>query len=87
MSHARSAGAIFALLISFSASAADAKLRAGSAVVDIAPEKFPVLVNGMFEERKAERVLSPLTARAIVLEAARTRSQSWWSIRACCRAI
>jgi putative membrane-bound dehydrogenase-like protein len=60
--------ALAAFCVARHAPAADAApLRAGAAVVDIAPEKFPVIVNGMFEERKADRALDPITARAIVI--------------------
>jgi hypothetical protein len=47
--------------------------RAGAAVVDIAPPKFPVRVNGMFTERTADKVVDPLTARALVLDDGTTR--------------
>lgn len=44
-----------------------APLRAGSAVSDISPTTFPVRVNGMFTERMADKVVDPLTARALAL--------------------
>ncbi len=47
--------------------------RAGAAVVDIAPQKFPVRVNGMFTERMADKVVDPLTARALALDDGTTR--------------
>ena len=47
--------------------------RAGAAVVDIAPQKFPVRVNGMFTERIADKVVDPLTARALALDDGTTR--------------
>ena len=42
--------------------------RAGAAVVDIAPPRFPVRVNGMFTERTADQLVDPLTARALALD-------------------
>lgn len=47
--------------------------RAGAAAVDITPQKFPVRVNGMFTERSADKVVDPLTARALVLDDGGTR--------------
>ena len=47
--------------------------RAGAAVVDIAPQKFPVRVNAMFTERTADKVVDPLTARALALDDGSTR--------------
>ncbi len=52
---------------------AAAGLRAGTAKVDISPTQFPVLVNAMFTERTASRVVDPLMVRALVLENGRTR--------------
>ena len=43
-------------------------LRAGAAVVDITPFQFPVLVNGMVEERTATSAHDVLMSRAIVLD-------------------
>jgi putative membrane-bound dehydrogenase-like protein len=50
-----------------------AAFRAGAAVVDISPQKFPVRVNGMFTERTADKVVDPLTARALALDDGTTR--------------
>jgi hypothetical protein len=41
--------------------------------VDVSPLKFPVIVNGMFEERTADRTVDPLHARAFVLDDGATR--------------
>jgi hypothetical protein len=49
------------------------KLRAGASAVDITPTEFPVIVNGMFEERKATKVLDPIFAKCIVLDDGRSR--------------
>jgi len=63
-----------ALLISSHAVAADAPVfRAGASVVDISPEKFPVIVNAMFEERSADKVVDRLEARCLVLDDGATR--------------
>jgi hypothetical protein len=47
--------------------------RAGAAVVDMAPQKFPVRVNGMFTERMADKLVDPLTARALAMDDGTTR--------------
>ena len=48
-------------------------LRAGAAKVDISPTEFPTIVNGMFTERTASRVVDGLMVRALVLEKGSTR--------------
>ena len=53
--------------------AEDPIFRAGASVVDIAPEAFPVIVNAMFEERSADRVVDALETRAIVIDDGSTR--------------
>ena len=56
------------------ASSGPAKVfRAGAYAVDISPEKFPVIVNAMFTERSADRVVDRLFAKAIVLDDGQTR--------------
>ena len=45
-----------------------AQFRAGAAQVDITPLQFPVRVNGMVEERTAERAADALMSRAVVLD-------------------
>lgn len=50
------------------ASPAGPRFKAGTAVVDIAPQSFPVRVNAMFTERSATKVVDPLTARALALD-------------------
>jgi hypothetical protein len=52
---------------------ARADFRAGAAAVDITPPTFPVIVNGMFEERTATKAVDPLHARALVLDDGTTR--------------
>jgi hypothetical protein len=52
----------------------DARLfRAGATVTDIAPQSFPVRVNGMFNEHSADKVVDPLTARTLALNDGTTR--------------
>ncbi len=48
-------------------------LRAGACAIDITPKSFPVIVNGMFTERKATRAHDPLHARCLVLASGATR--------------
>ncbi len=43
-------------------------LQIGAAAVDITPTEFPVIVNGMFEERTADAAVDRLFARAFVLD-------------------
>lgn len=50
-----------------------AEFRAGAAVVDISPTNFPVIVNAMFTERSADRVMDPLEVRALVVDDGRER--------------
>ncbi|HEV8377277.1 MAG TPA: hypothetical protein VGP99_00385, partial [Tepidisphaeraceae bacterium] len=66
---------IFALILClvFVGSATAAKLRAGASAVDITPTEFPVIVNGMFEERIATKALDPIFAKCIVLDDGTTR--------------
>lgn len=45
-----------------------ATFKAGARIVDIAPTTFPVIVNAMFTERSADRVVDPLQAKALVLD-------------------
>ena len=45
-----------------------AGFRAGATVVDITPSEFPVLVNGGMLSRQADKVKTPVSARAIVLD-------------------
>lgn len=45
-----------------------ANLMAGAAMVDITPTVFPVIVNGMVEERTADKAYDALIARALVLD-------------------
>lgn len=49
------------------------QLRVGALAMDITPTHYPVIVNGMFEERTADRDVDPLFARAFVLDDGTTR--------------
>ncbi|NLX98038.1 MAG: LamG domain-containing protein [Rhodopirellula sp.] len=63
----------FCTLLLAPATDAFAEFRAGAAVVDAAPTQFPVLVNGGMTARSADKVVTPITARAIVLDDGRQR--------------
>lgn len=57
------------------------ELSAGAAVVDITPEKGPVVVNGMFTERSADRAHDRLFVRALALGAARDNTMGhFWRV-------
>src|SRR6056297_2049742 len=47
---------------------ARAEFRAGAAIVDATPTRFPVLVNGGMTSRNADKIVTPISARAIVLD-------------------
>jgi len=51
-----------------SAEPAARRFKAGAAKTDITPPAFPVIVNGMFEERSATQAHDPLHSRALVLD-------------------
>jgi hypothetical protein len=58
----------FALLFALLISPARGELRVGTAIVDVTPRTFPVLVNGGMTSRSVETVKSPVNARALVLD-------------------
>ncbi|MBX9626560.1 MAG: hypothetical protein K2X82_22355 [Gemmataceae bacterium] len=62
-----------ALLIAAPAVAAEPKLRAGAAAIDVTPERFPVVVNCGFAEASAAAAQDRLHARALVLDDGTTR--------------
>ncbi len=49
------------------------QFRAGACQVDISPEKLPVIVNAMFTERTADKVVDRLFAKALALDDGSTR--------------
>lgn len=49
------------------------EFRAGAAVGDITPTKWPVYLVGSFSERPAEKAWDPLSARALMLDDGKTR--------------
>lgn len=53
--------------------AARAEFQAGAAVIDVTPEKLPVLVNGGMLSGKADQVKTRVHARAIALSDGKTR--------------
>ncbi len=52
----------------FGAPGVPVTLQAGAAAVDVTPVEFPVIVNGMVEERTASAAHDRLMARALVLD-------------------
>jgi hypothetical protein len=59
--------------LALSLPAAETKLKAGVATIDVTPEKFPVRVNCYFNERIATAAADRLHARALVLDDGTTR--------------
>ena len=59
---------LFCVLLLAPTADALAEFKAGAAVVDVTPEQFPVLVNGGMTSRSADKVVTPIVARAIVLD-------------------
>jgi hypothetical protein len=55
-------------LLCTAASPCHAELQAGAAVIDITPEKLPVLVNGGMLSRYIDKINTRVNARAIVLK-------------------
>ncbi|MBL7038041.1 MAG: LamG domain-containing protein [Pirellulaceae bacterium] len=68
-----SAAILFLFLLSCPATKTLAELKAGAAVIDVTPIQLPVLVNGGMTSRSADRVKTPINARAIVLDDGRER--------------
>src|SRR5947209_7704411 len=66
----------FVLLLALALTGADlqaAELKAGAFAQDVTPEKFPVSVNGGFNDRKATSANDPLHARCLVLDDGTTK--------------
>jgi len=59
---------LFCVLPFASTTDALAEFSAGAAVIDASPTQFPVLVNGGMTSRSADKVVTPICARAIVLD-------------------
>ncbi len=53
--------------------AEEPELRAGAYAIDISPAAYPVIVNGMFTERTADKAFDPLHARCLVLASGDTQ--------------
>ncbi len=49
-------------------SPASADLKVGTALVDVTPVQLPAIINGGFLSRQADKVVSPLHARTLVLD-------------------
>ncbi len=58
----------FLLIALLSSSPLPAQLRIGTALIDVSPTQFPVLVNGGMTSREAGSIKAPVFARAIVLD-------------------
>jgi len=67
----------FSLLLLFASPlllhAAPPEIRAGAYAMDVTPEKFPISVNGGFNDRKATSANDPLHARCLVLDDGKTK--------------
>lgn len=50
-----------------------AEFRAGAAIVDITPQKLPVLVNGGMTSRSIDKIKAPIHARALALSDGKTQ--------------
>ena len=59
---------ITAGILAFLPAVVRAELKAGAAVIDVTPSIFPVLVNGGMTSRSATEVITPINARAIVVD-------------------
>jgi len=59
---------ILAMLVLATRLSAAPFFQAGTHVIDISPTRFPVVVNAMFTERSADKVIDPLHAKALVLD-------------------
>jgi len=59
---------LLSTLLLFSTTDVSAELKAGAAVVDVTPAQLPVFVNGGMRSRSADKVNTPVNARAIVLD-------------------
>lgn len=55
-------------LVCGNVSALQAELRVGAAKVDVSPDQWPVLINGGMTSNSADKVKTPVNARAIVLD-------------------
>ena len=60
-------GSLVVLSLGLLPAAVEAEFRAGAVVVDVTPDKLPVLVNGGMLSRNLDKVKTPVNARAIVL--------------------
>jgi hypothetical protein len=56
------------MIAAFAVALALQDFRAGAAVVDATPPKFPVVVNGMFTERSAAKAVDPIEVRALAMD-------------------
>lgn len=73
MMSARFCACVVWLMLGSVLSAAEQVFRAGAALADITPQKWPVDMVGSFERRDAVRAWDPLSARALVLDDGKTQ--------------
>ena len=66
-------GPLVAVALLFSASSARAEFQAGAAVIDVTPEKLPVIVNGGMLTKNADQVKTKVNARAVAVADGDTR--------------
>src|SRR5262245_47573793 len=59
--------------VTVQAAPSDKVFRAGASVLDITPDQFPVLGNGMMEQRTAKSAQDRLNARCMVLDDGKER--------------
>jgi hypothetical protein len=52
---------------------ANGSFQAGAAVIDITPQTLPVIINGSFTERTADKITSRLSVRAVCLSDGTTK--------------
>lgn len=62
------AGATLLWLVCGSVNPLHAELHVGAAKVDVSPDQWPVLINGGMTSRTADKVKTPVNARAIVMD-------------------
>ncbi len=61
------------ILFTMTSRAYPGSFKAGAVVVDVTPRKLPVIVNGGFTSRSFDKVLSPLSARALAFSDGKTQ--------------
>ncbi|HBJ37945.1 MAG TPA: hypothetical protein DDZ51_24930 [Planctomycetaceae bacterium] len=66
--------AVISIAVFHTAAAEDVSgFSAGAAVVDVGPTKFPIVVNGNMTAKYADKIVTPVNARAIVMAQGKTQ--------------